>query len=70
MVCDVHEAVKVQESLAPFHTCDAQDSRIREWPSKKRLRSPLTHEGTIVVGCEMLRAGVNLVASNVGRPGP
>ena len=41
MVCDVHEAVKVQESLAPFHTCDAQDSRIREWPSKKRLRSGL-----------------------------
>ena len=32
---------KMQELLAPLHTCDAQDSRIREWPSKKCLRSGL-----------------------------
>ena len=41
VVCDVRAAIKVQESLAPFHTRDAQDSRICEWPSKKRLQSGL-----------------------------
>ena len=30
VVCDVQAAVKVQESLAPFHTCNIQDSCIRE----------------------------------------
>ena len=40
-VCDIREAIKVQESLASFCTRDAQDSRICEWPSKKCLRSGL-----------------------------
>ena len=35
MDCDVRAAVKVQESLSPFHICDAQGSCIREWPGTK-----------------------------------
>ena len=64
VVCDVHEAVKAQESLAPFHTCDAifANGLVRN-----AYEAVLTHEGTIVVGRETLRAGVNLVASDVGR---
>ena len=41
VVCDTQAAVKVQEFLPPFYTRDAQDSCIREWPSKKCLRSGL-----------------------------
>ena len=67
MVCDIRAAVKVQESLAEFHTHDAQDSVFTNGLARNAYEAILTHEGTIVVWRETLRAGVNLVASDVVR---
>ena len=41
VVCDVQAAVKVLELLPFFHTCNTQDSCIRERPTKKYLSSSL-----------------------------
>ena len=49
LVCDVLEALKVQESLAPFRTRDAQDIAVfANDLARNAYEVVLTHEGTIV----------------------
>jgi len=63
VVYDIRAAVKVLGSLPLFHTHNAQDSRIREWPAKKYRRSLKP----FVVWLEMLNARVDAVTSDIVR---
>ena len=67
MIYDVQAAIKVPKSLPVIYTCNAQDSHLCKWPTKKCLCSSLNNERMIMIQLEKLNAQVNLVASDIVR---